>query len=323
MRTVMVTGVGAIIGYGVLRSLRQSGTKVRLVGVDASPTAVGAAWCDQFIPAPFTSSDDYAEWLDRALAQSGAELLIPCIEQDVAYLAAHVQDVSKKTRLALNRPDLIRIATDKGLMDDELRRIDSPARIETRFEGSFASLAQAFGVPFLVKPRRSYASKGLVKINSPSAFAPLESRLGAELMAQPIIGDDDAEYTVGVFGDGRGTVLASITLRRLLAKDGSTAAAWQETDATLDSVVAGLCAHFAPLGPTNLQFRKNSTGWKLLEINPRISSSTSIRAALGFNDAVMCVDYYLDGKSIEQPALKPGHVKRYIEDLVFYDRADL
>lgn len=323
MRTVMVTGVGAIIGYGVLRSLRRSGTEVRLVGVDASPTAVGAAWCDQFIQAPFTSAENYADWLDKAIAWSGTELLIPCIEQDVAYLAAHADEVSKKTRLALNRPDLIRIATDKGLMDEELQRIGSPARIETRFEGSFASLAQSFGVPFLVKPRRSYASKGLVKISSPDEFRPFESRLGTELMVQPIIGDDDAEYTVGVFGDGLGNVLATITLRRLLAKDGSTAAAWQETDATLDLVVAGLCAHFAPLGPTNLQFRKSSTGWKLLEINPRISSSTSIRAALGFNDALMCLDYYLEGKPIVQPVLKPGHIKRYIEDLIVNDRTDL
>lgn len=35
----------------------------------------------------------------------------------------------------------------------------------------------------------------------------------------------------------------------------------------------------------------SQTDWKMKEINPRISSSTSIRAAFGYNEAEMCVSY--------------------------------
>ena len=46
MHTVLVTGVGAIIGYGAVRSLRKSRTDVRIVGMDIYPDAVGQVWCD-------------------------------------------------------------------------------------------------------------------------------------------------------------------------------------------------------------------------------------------------------------------------------------
>jgi len=55
---------------------------------------------------------------------------------------------------------------------------------------------------------------------------------------------------------------------------------------------------------------------KLLEINPRISSSTSIRSLLGYNESKMAVEYFLENKMIEQPDLKQGKVIRYIEDFL-------
>jgi carbamoyl-phosphate synthase large subunit len=175
------------------------------------------------------------------------------------------------------------------------------------------------GLPFLLKPRRGYASKGIVIVNSEADFDLVKHKLGSELIAQAMVGSDDSEFTVGIFGDGDGAVCSAITLRRLLSVDGSTAKAWVEKHASLDAVVESLCRHFQPLGPTNLQFRRVDDGWKLLEINPRISSSTSIRTAFGYNESKMSLDYFLHGKTIVQPSLKRGSASRYIADRVTYD----
>jgi carbamoyl-phosphate synthase large subunit len=85
-----------------------------------------------------------------------------------------------------------------------------------------------------------------------------------------------------------------------------------------EKAISDLALIFKPAGPTNFQFRidKNNE-LKLLEINPRISSSTSIRTAFGFNESVMCIEYFLEGKKITQPKLKKGRVIRYSEDAVF------
>ena len=313
MKTVLVTGVGAIIGYGILRSLRKSNQTVRLIAADIYPDAVGQAWADQFIIAPLTSSPKYLEWIKKVIADNNIDLVMPGIEQDLYFFSKHREIFNTlSTELVLNDQRLSELTIDKWLMHQELVSLNSEARIPSFLEGDFDSLAQTLGLPFLLKPRVGYASKGLVRIHSQTDFSRHAKNLGHELMAQPIVGTDDEEYTVAVFGDGTGQAPASITLRRRLAADGSTAKAWVEQHDGLDEVVKSLCAHFKPVGPTNLQFRKDENSWKLLEINPRISSTTSLRTAFGYNEAEMCLDYYLHGLKITQPVIKKGFAARAV-----------
>ncbi|BBP60844.1 hypothetical protein PHLH4_44340 [Pseudomonas sp. St316] len=77
MKTVMVTGVGAIMGYGLLKSLRAASPSVRLVGTDIYDDAVGRGWCDVFVQAPLTAVPEYGQWLGDTLARHKVDLLIP------------------------------------------------------------------------------------------------------------------------------------------------------------------------------------------------------------------------------------------------------
>jgi len=77
------------------------------------------------------------------------------------------------------------------------------------------------------------------------------------------------------------------------------------------------------MGPTNFQFRRHQGSYLLLEINPRVSSSTSLRAAFGVNDAAMCVEYFLEGRTPSPRPMESGFAVRYIEDVVIHDRDHL
>ncbi|MDH5765820.1 MAG: ATP-grasp domain-containing protein [Gammaproteobacteria bacterium] len=321
MITVMVTGVGAIIGYGVLRSFHKLDRDIRLIGTDIYPDAVGQAWSDRFFVAPLTSSDGYLAWLEKTIAENNVDLVIPGIEQDLHFFSDHRDIFSESSvSVVLNEHRLINLTRDKWLMHQELASINSDARIDSYLEGDFHTLSKKLKLPFILKPRHGYASKGMIRVHDEMDFMLSAEKLGHDLMAQPIIGCDEEEYTVGVFGNGLGTVNAFIVFKRRLAADGSTVKAWVRHDEQLYEVVSTLCAHFKPIGPTNLQFRKHGDCWKLLEINPRISSSTSLRTAFGYNEAEMCLDYYLDGKVITQPEVRGGFAARYIEDYIVYDR---
>lgn len=320
MKTVLTTGVGAVIGYGILRSLRGE-SDVELIGTDIFPDAVGQAWCDLFVQAPPTSSPDYIEWLGNLVVEKQVDLVIPGIEQDSHRLSdARAETSGWRARIALNDARLVTLSKDKWLMHEELLLMRDPSRIPSALQGSHDSLVERFGSPFLVKPRRGYASKGLARISSPAGLESHIAKYGSEFIAQPLVGTNDQEFTVGVFGDGAGQVAATITLRRTLAPDGSTAKAWVCEPDGLNAAVTRLCAHFRPLGPTNLQFRRDGDNWKLLEINPRISSSTSLRTAFGYNEAKMCIDYFVHGNLPVQPVIRDGFAARYIEDHVVYDR---
>jgi carbamoyl-phosphate synthase large subunit len=138
-------------------------------------------------------------------------------------------------------------------------------------------------------------------------------------MAQPIVGSDSEEFTTSAFGDGSGGFFATMTLKRLLSKDGFTEKAEVVATDEFVAITAALCKHFRPTGPTNFQFRKCRDGIKLLEINPRISSSTSIRAAFGYNESAMAVEYLLEGRVPHQPAVTRGRAVRYVDEHIFYE----
>jgi carbamoyl-phosphate synthase large subunit len=111
-----------------------------------------------------------------------------------------------------------------------------------------------------------------------------------------------------------------LILQRKLSGEGATAKARVVSIPEIDVLVDRLAMHFKPVGPTNFQFRYHAGQFLLLEINPRVSSSTSLRMAFGYNEAQMCVEYYLEGKRPAERTIRPGRAVRYLADLVTYDR---
>lgn len=319
---ILVTGVGALIGYGVLRSLKGHG--IHLIGMDIYPDAYGQHLSDEFVQAIPTSEAAYPSFLEGVLRTSRPDLIFPCIEQDVGrYDMLRDLFADQGVACCLNSSELIRLCADKWHFHEAAvaANLDS---IGTSLSNDFDELSAKFGLPFLLKPRRSYASKGIVEIASADVFALHKQRVGDHFMAQKFVGQSECEYTVGVFGDGAGSFTAQIQLRRTLSPEGATQKAWVVNDEELTVAVTTYCAVFRPLGPTNLQFRRDDGRWLLLEINPRISSSTSLRAAFGYNEALQAVGYYLGGVLPAQPAIRSGNAIRYIEDYVqFDDRPDL
>jgi carbamoyl-phosphate synthase large subunit len=320
MYTILVTGVGAIIGYGIIRSLRASRFPVHIVGMDIYDDAVGQRWCDVFEQAIRADESRYAEHLAGLIRQHSIDLVIPGIEQDMHRLAvdhALAPLAQTNARFVLNNPDLIRIADDKWLTHLELVKAGFPA-IGTSIDGDFTELAQRFGSPLLMKPRRSYASKGIHELRTEADFHYWKQKLGDQFMVQELVGDVHSEFTVGAFGLGDGNLVQQIIFQRVLSSDGSTAKAVVRSIPELEIRVQELARRFRPDGPTNFQFRLHRGEYLLLEINPRISSSTSLRTAFGYNEAEMCVEYYLGGNVPAARTLRSGSAARFIEDWVTY-----
>ncbi len=319
MITVIVTGVGAIIGYGVVRSLRLSKFSVRIVGLDIYPDAVGRHWCDEFLQAPLTSSENYVDFLRDVVEKYSVDLVIPGIEQD-AYRFA-VDDCLRSqcnTQFAVNNPLLVKTSYDKWTMHLALQKAGFKT-IKTAIDGEFPDLVNTLGLPMVLKPRISYASKGLHVVDNDVDFFYFKKKMGAAFMAQEFVGDENSEYTLGAFGLGNGTSAGKITFLRKLSLEGSTSKAQVVCEPALEELVDKMVDVFKPVGPTNFQFRRQCNAFLLLEINPRISSSTSLRTAFGYNEAEMCIDYFLLKNEVTEPFIKKGSAERFIEDYVTYD----
>lgn len=320
MKRVLVSGASGIVGYGALRSLRQAGQECFLVGTSIYNDSVAPAFCDVFEQAPPTSAPGYLDWLLATLRRHRIDLLIPGIEIDMYHWVEHVPEIRETGALPLlNVSELIALCKDKWGFYQRMKDAGLACAIESSLEQDLAILEAKFGLPFLLKPRRGFGSKGIVRVTSEEVFLKHRDDLGAVLMAQPIVGNDEEEFTASAFCDGHGGYFASMTLRRKLSRDGFTDKAEVADSAEFAQTINELCGLFRPLGPTNFQFRCCPDGPKLLEINPRISSSTSIRAAFGYNESAMAVDYFLKHQTPVQPKIRQGRAVRYTDEQIFYE----
>ena len=320
MKRVLVSGASGIVGYGIMRSIRRSGRPCFLVGTSIYDDSVAPAFCDIFEQAPPTNTPEYLDWLLATLLRHRIDLLIPGIEIDMYNWVEHVSEIEKTGAIPLlNKSELVSLCKDKWMFYRRLEQAGVSCAIECSLEAEFTQLEKRFGLPFLLKPRRGFGSKGIVRVTSEELFQGYRANIGPLLMAQPIVGDDAEEYTTSAFCDGHGGYFASMTLRRKLSRDGFTDKAEVVDTTEFITVIDELCRLFRPLGPTNFQFRRCADGPKLLEINPRISSSTSIRAAFGYNESVLALDYFLDQRTPIQPTITRGRAVRYTDEHIFYE----
>lgn len=316
MYTILVSGVSGIIGYGILRSLRQSHPNCRLVGISVYERTAARALCDIYEVGPRTDDKRYLTWLIERINHWNVSIVIPGIEADVFFWNEHREVIEAAGAIALlNNPELIRLCSDKWLFYQRLIENNTPYAIPTSLEYD----EMLGGFPLLAKPRSGSGSKGIVQIESRKC---LEAQLAVSerrIMYQPIIGRPDKEYTCSAMFDMNSRLCAFITMRRTLSSAGFTETAEPMELPAMATVLVELSEIFKPVGPTNFQVRIDREQIKLLEINPRISSATSIRAAFGYNESAMAVDLFLNGITPSQPKIMRGHAVRYTEDMIYYD----
>lgn len=317
---VLVTGVGAVIGYGIIKSLRKSGLRIHITGIDVYPDAVGQHWCDKFIQAKYAADQDYIQFLKGIIAKESIDIVFFGTEQEIYRCADSCGEFGGDyKKLVINKDNILKLSKDKWatrefLIQNDLEEYAIPSVIQ----GEYDNIAQAWGKEFLLKPRFSYASKGIHKVDNKDDFDFYKLKMGSNFMAQKLIGDAEHEYTVGVFGLGDGTYSGRISLKRKLSQEGATAKAIFYEDEDIKNAIDKLCMAFKPVGPANFQFRSEGGHYYLLEINPRISSSTSIRTAMNYNEAEMCINYFLFG-NVVCPQVKRGHAIRFIDEVVILD----
>lgn len=311
---ILVSGASGIVGYGILKSLKN--LDCNLIGTTIYEISPANCFADIVLQPPMTSDKNYIPWLVETIKKYNIDMIIPGIEADMSSWNKNRKILEETgTFVLLNNSELIEFCLDKWNFYSELKKNNFKYRIESSLNSDF----NEFKLPFLLKPRCGFGSKGIVKVENKEIFEKYKDKIGKTLMMQEFVGTNDEEYTVSAFFDKNSYMKAYMSMKRKLSKQGFTEIATVVDIPDIKNVILELAKIFKPVGPTNFQFRKHYNTWKLLEINPRISSSTSLKTAFGYNECKMAVEYFLNGKEITQPEIRKGSAIRYTEDFIFYD----
>lgn len=315
---ILVTGVGAIIGYGILNSLRNCSYDCNLVGIDIYDDAVGQVWCDSFVKGVKANSPDFIEFINRLVSKYSIDLVIPGIEQDLESLLKNFSQLNKKAKYVLNNKDVFDIFHNKKMTYEFLQNKVSLIPHLYYSENLFLESLDRLGLPFVLKKNVSYASKGVAIIENKQDFDYFLQKFGKDCMTQKKLPIKNNEITCSIFGTGDGDFVNPICLKRELSGEGATSKASNiEIEPELMNTLKTICKLSKFEGPTNLQFIRYQEKYYLLEVNARISSSTSIRQIFGVNEAEMCIDFYLFNKTPAFQEQRHGTVSRYIKDQYF------
>lgn len=315
MSRILVSGASGIVGYGILRNLKDGGHF--LIGTTIYEESPANCFADIVLNPPMTVDPSYIGWLTDTIKEYEIDMIIPGIEKDMEVWNEN-RAVLEKTGavVLLNNQELIRRCLDKWefykVLKSQIPELAIPGTID--FDE-----AMAMEAPLLLKPRCGFGSKGIVRLKDKSSLNEYKNDIGKELMVQKMIGDDNHEYTVSGFFDEKSELKAIIAFKRKLSGNGYTESAKVIDEKEYVDVIKALAKVFKPVGPTNFQFRNSEDGLKLLEINPRISSSTSIKAAFGYNEEVMSLAQFIAKEAVTQPVIKKGYAMRYVEDFIVYE----
>ncbi len=311
MYNILVTGVGSIIGYGIIDGLRKSSLPVNITGIDIYEDAYGGFCSDRFVKGVRADDPGFIDFINELIVRHNIDLIIPGIEPDLYKLWICRDQL--KTKVVFGNEICLQLSKDKLHTFNYLKSFDI-SLIPTLHDVQFDQCASELGIPFLLKPILSSASKGIEHISTAEEFDFFTRRINGECIYQRITGTVEDEYTSCVFGDGKGGFFDSIILKRKLSGEGSTNRAQLVRDDQIQEYIIRLCRILKPEGPLNIQLRKEDGVVYLLEINTRVSSSCSIRTMMGYNEPEMCVRYYLMNEILQPGIRTASRAVRYIAD---------
>jgi protein-tyrosine-phosphatase/predicted ATP-grasp superfamily ATP-dependent carboligase len=235
---------------------------------------------------------DDAAWLRAMEALLSAErfdLVIPCNETTLLPLQRHRTQLEPLARLAIPDDHAIAVLFDKHATRELARQIGVPvaAGRPVRPDDTAASVLAEFGVPVMVKPRRSYTLETLGSRGKARLVRDVDTLTKVLREADP----DETLLEQFFIGQGVGVSLLASKGRVLQAFEHHrvrelAGASFYRISAPLTPELVRACeaivAAVPYTGVAMFEFKRNESGdWILLEVNARPWGSMPLPLALG------------------------------------------
>lgn len=305
MKSVLVTGVGGIVGQGILRNVRSLDREIALHGSDVRLVTAGNHLCDSVHVLPYAYDPLYVPAVASLVRTLGIDLVIPSTDYEAYYLALHAREVG--TAVAASPADVT------GACLDKYRTFETFHASGIRFADSMLPSAyQPRHQHIVVKPREGRGSRG-IHVDPPQPQAFDDSFVIQEYL-------DGPELTTTFYVTRSGALHGSITfVRELEAGSTSRCEVIKAHDDEIHGLISAMLARLPFRGSCNLQSRVTADGVVPFEVNCRISGTNSIRSQLGFPDVEYTIDEYLFDVDPAAPNVNGGCAIRVTHDVIYPD----
>jgi len=317
---VLVTGIGGGgNGEQILKALRMAqGSDLHVIGTDMTEYTAGKRLVDAFFRIPPANDPSYGEELAKIIVKNDVRFLFYGSEPELKYISENREKIADLgVRMYLNSKYLIELCMNKHQTYKRLTELGITLPNYLKIN-SVEDLRAIDFFPAVLKPNTSSGGSSHVYIARDAEEALLLGqyllKLNIDLIAQEYVGTLDDEFTIGINSDSHENVLGSIVIKRLIGNAVSTRLRVRSLDRQEMYVISsgfsqGIVCHTPILqsqaeelarllhsqGPLNIQCRWVKEKLLLMEINPRLSGTTSLRALAGYNEPLMFIQNSIDG----------------------------
>ncbi len=320
MLRVLILSGGSLVGANILQALASYRQELILIATNSEADIAHLYHFDQVYLVPATKDTLFTERFVEILESTTPDLIIPCRDQDVIFLAEFVVRYPQWQKAAVcGSAPLAQVMNDQCLSYNFAQEHALPFA-PTYFAEQAQSLADFLeqnDFPLLAKPVSGFASRQVSLIWNQQS---LESAVSlGDFVLQKYIGSEQAvqsfasqiaeqgiplfysfeqnKYSFQAFIDPQGAVKANcVTLHEM-----KTGLSW------VVSVVEGLSLSalgknwaqlFAALGwrgPLNIQCLQDQTSrYWIHEFNGRFTGATAARQILGYDELGLTLQYWCD-----------------------------
>ncbi|NNE24292.1 MAG: hypothetical protein HKN11_16960 [Rhizobiales bacterium] len=315
---VLVFGDDTRSFLSVVRSLGRRGIEIHAVPFKKYAPALSSRYITKchHLPA-YDGSDRWITALMQLISEFKFDVLMPCCDRSIRCLDAHRTELAG-IHMALPSRQVLECLFDKHETRKQAKSAGVPVpRGRLLTDGDTVdSLVQDYGLPLLIKARRSYVLENL-EHRGEVTIVRHSAQLGKVLASL----DDRDEFLVEEYFAGTGagvSVLASEgrilcvfqhgRLKEPRAGGGSSLRQSELIDPVLLSSCRKIARDTNLTGVAMFEFRidRNSGQWVLLEVNARFWGSLPLPLALGVDFPYYQYQLLIYGREVSQPEYAAG-----------------
>ena len=316
MKTILVTGAGALLGQGILRCLNFSTNKYKVITADPDYRAQGHCLGDGAYLIPFATDPSYMTSIQNIIEKEKVDAVLVGTDVELPLFAEKKRDLESQfpVRIIVSDKQVIDIANNKWLTAEFLRRHNFPYPVSalTADREHIEALQSKSNYPFIAKPVDGARSKGIRIIHNKEEMTEICSYPN-NLVVQELLSEEQGEFTTGCIVLA-GRCKAIVSLRRDL-RDGNTFRAYRDGENVHDEKIKKIAEVLGAEGPVNFQYRIKNGEPVIFEINARFSGTTPLRYMFGFNEVEALLDHVFGIREVVQPTLRDGAVFRTFSDV--------
>jgi len=290
---VLVIGDDMRIFLAVVRSLGRAGKEVHAAPFNWHSPALRSKYISKVHHFP-RYSDDPTAWLASVLDVLRAHsfhLVVPCCDRAILPLHIHRQEFAEH-RIAIPNPMEMSLLFDKECTRQLCADLGIPvvagARVSS--DNTARELAGRFGLPLVLKPRKSY---WIDRLDSSDKVSIVESEPELQKLLSAL--QEPSRYLVEAYFEGvgvgvsilaqNGKILHAFQHRRLREGRGGSSSyrVSEPVNEELHRACEKICEHTNLTGVCMFEFRWNprTHNWVLLETNARFWGSSPLPVSLG------------------------------------------